>query len=153
MQRYGKGITAGFMATVVLSIVMVVKSAGGMLPALNVPALLSSILDAPGVPAVGWIAHFIIGSVIWGLLFAAFSRYIRGPSWLKGVKFATGAWLMMMLFIMPVAGTGYFGMALGIGIPVATLVLHWIYGVVLGLTYTLEMRTAIYRRRRYARQC
>jgi len=148
MQRYGKGMTAGFAATVVLSIVMVAKNAGGMLPALNVPALLSSILDAPGVPVVGWIAHFIIGSVIWGLLFAAFSRHIRGPYWLKGVKFATGAWLMMMLFIMPVAGAGHFGMALGISVPVATLILHWIYGLV--LTYTLKMRAGVYRRRRYA---
>jgi hypothetical protein len=152
MERYCKGVTAGFVATVVLSIVMVAKSAAGMLPDLNVPAMLSSILDAPGVPAVGWIAHFVIGAVIWGLLFTAFSRKMRGPFWLRGVKFATWAWLMMMLFIMPVAGAGYFGLALGYDVLVATLVLHWIYGFTLGLTYALEMRTTVYRHQSYDHQ-
>lgn len=142
MERYSRGMTAVFLATVVLSIIMIAKSLGGLLPALSVPGMLSAILLMPGVPVVGWIAHFLIGTILWGLLFAAFGNELTGPWWLRGAKFATGAWLLMMVFIMPVAGAGFFAMNLGFDVLVATLVLHWIYGVTLGLVYAAELRGA-----------
>ena len=36
---------------------------------------------------------------------------------------------------MPMAGAGFFGSQLGMMAPLATLVMHWIYGAVLGGVY------------------
>ena len=41
----------------------------------------------------------------------------------------------MMLAVMPMAGAGFFGMNLGMVAPIMTLVLHVIYGAVLGGVY------------------
>ena len=44
-------------------------------------------------------------------------------------------WLVMMLVLMPMAGAGLFGLRLGTMAPLMTLVLHLIFGIVLGWTY------------------
>jgi hypothetical protein len=41
----------------------------------------------------------------------------------------------MMVAMMPMAGAGLFGVELGLMAPVANLMLHWIYGAVLGGAY------------------
>jgi len=41
----------------------------------------------------------------------------------------------MMIMVMPIAGAGLFGIHLGMGAPIATLVLHWVFGAVLGAVY------------------
>lgn len=135
-----KGIYAGFIATIALSVLMVLKALMGMLPKMNAIKMLASMahgyLGTPIVPLVGWLLHFIIGSVVWGILFALV--YDRIPAHTppgKGLLFGTAAWLLMMNMIMPMAGAGLFGLHLGIGAPIATLVLHWIYGIVLGMVY------------------
>jgi hypothetical protein len=142
MQNLWKGIVAGFAATIVLSLLMLIKSAMGLMPELNVIAMLTRLMGASS-PAAGWIAHFAIGTVLWGGLFAWLDPQISGQShWLKGVIFATGAWLLMMIFVMPGAGAGFFGLNLGIMAAVMTLVLHIVFGAVLGGVYGLERPAA-----------
>jgi len=63
MNRYGAGVGAGFAATIVLSAMMVLKAMAGIMPEVNVIALLSTMLGEPGMPLIGWIAHFAIGTV------------------------------------------------------------------------------------------
>ena len=133
-----KGVVAGFAATVVLSALMVMKSLMGLMPELNTVAMLTNMMGASS-PVMGWIAHFVIGAVIWGGLFALLNANIPGGSqWLKGTIFGVGAWLVMMIAVMPMAGAGFFGMVLGMMAPVMTLVLHIIFGVVLGGVYGVE---------------
>lgn len=134
MNNIGKGLIAGFVATVVLSALMLMKSAMGLMPQLDTVAMLSSMMG--GGPTLGWLAHFMIGTVAWGGLFALTEQYLPGPSlWVKGIVLAVGAWLMMMIAVMPMAGAGFFGMNLGMVAPVMTLMLHVIFGAVLGGTY------------------
>lgn len=140
MDNIGKGIVAGFIATVVLSILMLMKSAMGMLPALNAiqmqTQMLHSFMGTPAAPVVGWISHFIIGTVFWGGLFGAFNHLVPGKNELaKGVVFSVAAWLLMMFIVMPMAGAGFFGLNIGVMAPVATLVLHLIFGAVMGYSY------------------
>jgi hypothetical protein len=56
---------------------------------------------------------------------------------LRGVIFAVGAWLLMMIVMMLMAGAGLFGLGLSMMTPVATLVLHIVFGLVLGGVYGL----------------
>ncbi len=131
--HFGRGLLAGLAATIVLSGIMLMKQAMGVMPHLNAIAMISHMLGAP--LAVGWIMHFMIGTVLWGLLYAWLNPLLAGPQWLRGAEFATGAWLVMMIMLMPMAGAGAFGLKMGMMAPVATLMLHWVYGIVLGWVY------------------
>jgi hypothetical protein len=47
----------------------------------------------------------MIGAVIWGGAFALLEpRLPGGDFWVKGVVFGVGAWLIMMVAMMPMAG-------------------------------------------------
>ncbi len=132
-----KGMVAGFAATVVLSALMVMKTMMGVMPELDIIAMLSKMMGASF--AMGWITHLMIGTVVWGGLFVWLAPYLPGGShWFKGVIFGVGAWLMMMLAVMPMAGAGLFGMNFGMMAPVMTLVLHIIFGAILGGVYGAE---------------
>lgn len=133
MNTYAAGAMAGLVATVVLSLIMMMKAAMGLMPELDVIAMLAGMMG--GSEAIGWIAHFAIG-VMWGLLFAAIAPTLPGDShWVKGALFLLGPWLVMMVVLMPMAGAGLFGMNMGIMAPIMTLVLHLIFGAVMGATY------------------
>ncbi|EML5470854.1 hypothetical protein RSM50_003503 [Pseudomonas aeruginosa] len=140
MNRYVRSMTAGFVATVALSLLMLMKGAMGLMPALNPITMLTDMAHAqmgmPASPMVGWVAHFMIGTVVWGILFALLFDKLPGRSALvKGMSFSVLAWLMMMIVPMPMAGAGLFGLALGMMAPVMTLMMHLIWGAVLGYTY------------------
>ncbi len=134
MNKIVAGAVAGFAATVVLSAMMAAKAMMGIMPELDVIAMLGAMMGAPAV--MGWIGHFMIGTLAWGIGFAVLYGLIPGGSAMaKGVVFGVAAWLGMMVMVMPMAGAGLFGMAMGIMAPLMTLVLHVIFGAVLGLVY------------------
>lgn len=128
--HFGRGILAGLVATAVLSAIMIMKQAMGLMPQLSPIAMISGMLHAP--VAVGWVMHLMIGIILWGVLYAILSPLLPGRPWQRGAEFATGAWLVMMIMLMPMAGAGAFGLKIGMMAPIATLMLHWIYGAVLG---------------------
>src|SRR5215467_5607633 len=115
----GRGIVAGFVATVVLSAMMLMKQSMGLMPGLDPIGMITSMAGASSL-AIGWIGHLVIGTIFWGIGFAIVSPYLPGPHWLRGAIFATGAWLMMMIVMMPIAGAGLFGQRLGMMTPVVT---------------------------------
>jgi uncharacterized membrane protein YagU involved in acid resistance len=133
------GLVAGFIATVVLSIFMIVKSSVGLMPQLNPIGDIVHVADRlTGVTLAlpsGWIGHFVLGTVAWGIIYAALQASLPGTPAVKGLIFGALAWLAMMIIFMPLAGNGLFALSLGPQATVATLVLHLIYGVVLGVAY------------------
>lgn len=131
MKKITAGLGAGFIATAVLSAIMLMKAMMGLMPELDVIAMLSAMMGAPA--AVGWLAHFMIGTLAWGGGFALLYDHIPGDNAAtRGIGFGVAAWLAMMVMVMPMAGAGMFGLALGMMAPVMTLVLHIIFGAVLG---------------------
>ena len=134
MKNLTAGFIAGCLATIVLSVLMIAKNMMGVMPALDVIHMLAGMMGMP--TAAGWIGHFAIGTIAWGGGFAILYNHIPGESALvKGIVFGIGAWLAMMIVVMPMAGAGFFGMNLGIMASMMTLVLHVIFGAVLGLAY------------------
>ncbi|MDE2307173.1 MAG: hypothetical protein KGJ97_02645 [Xanthomonadaceae bacterium] len=147
MNTYVRAMIAGFVATVVLSILMFIKSMMGVMPGLDVVHMLSGMahqmMGMPDSPMVGWVMHFMIGTVVWGVLFALLFKVLPGSGAVaKGVAFGVLAWLLMMLIPMPMAGAGLFGMHMGMMAPAMTLVLHLIWGAVLGATFGALGRSA-----------
>ena len=126
-----KALFAGFVATIALSAVMLAKGMMGLMPQLDVIKMLSGMMTSG--PAMGWMAHFFIGTFVWGIAYALLYNVLPSKTpWLKGIIFGIGAWLMMMIIVMPMAGVGAFGLDLGIMAPMMTLLLHMMYGAILG---------------------
>lgn len=129
-----KGVVAGFTATVVLSALMVMKQAMGLMPELDIAQMLTAMLGLPSI-AVGWMMHFVIGTVVWGGLFAIIAPRFHLGNVAGGIAFGVAAWLMMMVAIMPMAGAGLFGLQMGILAPIMTFMLHVVFGAVLGWVF------------------
>ncbi len=132
-----KGMISGLVATLVLSGLLLLKSTMNLVPELSIIQLLVN-LGSIGVGSA-WVDHFIVGVIIWGLLFAAYESVAEQPASypLKGIIFGILAWLIMMVTFMPLTKGGFFGAKLGPMAAFVTLFYHVIYGVVLGTTYGL----------------
>ena len=136
MKSFPKAIVAGLVATTVLSLLFVMKDAMGIMPQLDLPKMIAGMMGMPDAPMAGWAVHFFIGVVVYGAALALLDEHLPGDSKMgHGVLLATAGWLMMMVVLMPMAGAGLFGLKLGISAPIMTLVLHLIFGAVLGAYY------------------
>ncbi|WP_423821739.1 DUF6789 family protein [Salinisphaera sp. SPP-AMP-43] len=130
----GKAVAAGFMASMVLAGCMLGQTLAQVWPDLDWIELIQRLTGEPR--ALGWLGHFVIGSLIWGLGFAALYRLLPGHNGLlKGLAFGVLAWVGMMLLFFPVAGGGFFGVAIGWPATLATFGAHLLYGGVLGMCY------------------
>ncbi|MEL7799409.1 DUF6789 family protein [Idiomarina loihiensis] len=124
---------AAFVATIVLSILMLIKSSMGVMPDLNVIKMLAGQMNSSA--GMGWVAHFVIGTIGYGVGFAVLSKVITDKKpILLGIILGILGWLVMMVVLMPMMGQGAFaiGMESGPKPAIATLVLHIIFGFVLG---------------------
>ena len=135
-----KGIIAGLIGTLVLTGLMMAKKSMGVMPSLDPVHMLSSMVAEKMSMeinlTIGWILHFIIGSVAWGVAFAVFNGLLPSRSQvIKGITLGLAAWLLMMIGPMPMSGAGLFGLSLGIMAPLITLILHIIFGAVMGLVF------------------
>jgi len=128
-----KGGIAGLIATIVLSAMMMMKAKMGLMPELDIITMLASKMG--GNAMMGWVAHFMIGIVGYGAGFAIIKGMLPGGYLVKGIIIGVLGWLMMMLVVMPMMGMELFAMNLGMMAPVMTLMLHVIFGAVLGLTF------------------
>ncbi|GHB05048.1 hypothetical protein GCM10009069_29490 [Algimonas arctica] len=133
-----KGMIAGFVGTAVMSAMMVLKSMMGIVPELDPVAMLAGMFGGP--MALGWVMHFVIGTVAWGGGYALLYKILPSDSSvIKGITFALAAWMVMMIVVMPMAGKGSFGMEIGIIAPIMTMMLHVIFGAVMGLTFSKQI--------------
>lgn len=135
MSRVQKGLVAGFAATVAVSLLEVANTLLGPW-ASSFPRLLSVMAGTPDLPAVGWLAHFVAGTVVLGPLFAILCpRLPTDTPETKGIVFAVGAFIVMGLTIAPLTGAGVFGMRAGFGTLAWMILTHAVFGVVLGNVY------------------
>jgi hypothetical protein len=132
-----KGLEAGFIATILLSIILFAQQALGFMPSFNLIDVLMISAGTPGQPLLAWALHFVVGVGLWGAGFAAFSPHLPGPHWLRGLIFGAFTWLAMMVAFLPSAGMPMFAAGTGLSIPLYTLALSLFYGLVLGESYHL----------------
>jgi hypothetical protein len=134
----GKGMIAGFGATIVVSILLLLKDVSGIVPQFDLIGMLGQMVGSAS-PLVGWITHFVIGTIVWGLLFAGLDSHLERfegyGELMRGAFFGVLIYLVMMMFLMPILSLGFFGMKLGIAVPLLALVYNIIYGLVLGAIY------------------
>lgn len=136
----GEGLFAGLVATGAVSALMLVNARFGVVTQPDTIRILGEIsgtyLGLGSGPATGWMLHVLIGTLLWGTLFALLAaRLPFGGFWAKGLVFGVLAWLLMMLVVMPLGGAGWFALNVGVGAAITQLVLHLAYGLGLGLVY------------------
>jgi hypothetical protein len=137
-------ISAGFVATVAMTVVLLgsylVMRAVGAAQTSGVQLWFwalthNSVVDfTTGSPYLLVALHFCFG-IAWAVVYAAWAEpRLTGPGWRRGLVFSLLPWLGSVLVFLPLVGGGPFGLALGAGpLPVlGNLVLHLVYGVVLG---------------------
>lgn len=137
----GRAIGAGFVATLVMTMLIYVAPLMGM-PHMDIAAMLGSLMNGGQMPAVQsgpwWIgmgAHLMMGTLLFPLLYA-FVVYglLPGKPWARGLTWGIVLWVLMMVMVMPMMGKGFFAsdtphpflFAMG------TLIGHLIYGAILG---------------------
>lgn len=138
--RLGRGMLAGLVATLVISLFMILRLSAEIMPWYNIVEIMNltaqSVLGTPNSILVGWLIHFVVGTLIWGTLFALLAPYLPGGTDARrGLVFGLGAWLVVMITVFPLAGSGMFGMGFGLIAPISTLLGHIVFGLVLGATY------------------
>lgn len=132
-----KAILGGFVATLVMTMMMYVTPMMGM-PKMDIAAILGSMMSktmpAPmsGPWLMGMMLHFINGTIIFPLIFFfLLFRILPGAPWLKGVTW--GLILLAQLMVMPMMGMGIFsGNAPNAMMSMGSLMRHIIYGAILG---------------------
>ncbi len=128
----GRAVLAGLAGTAAMTMLMLLAPRMGM-PPMNIGAMLGSVMG--GNVALGWMAHFMIGTILalgYALVFAA---RIPGAPAVRGAIYSLLPWLMAQLVVMPMMGMGLFsGSMLAAG---GSLMGHLVYGAVAGQVYGL----------------
>jgi hypothetical protein len=80
---------------------------------------------------------YILGGVLWALLYTVVEPRLGGSPVKRGVLFAMLPCLVSLVVVMPALGAGFLGLALGAGpLPaIGNVLLHVVYGAILGIVY------------------
>lgn len=128
--KLGRAIVAGIIGTAVMTAVgLWVAPLMGM-PAMNPAEMLAEPMG--GSMALGWIAHFMIGTIL-ALIYAVVAPWLPGAPALRGALYGIAPFLVAQIVVVPMMGMPVFSgsvvMAMG------SLIGHLIYGAVVGGIY------------------
>jgi Family of unknown function (DUF6789) len=133
-KRFWPGFRAGVLATIAMSIVMIVGTVSGIspmpkpIPVAIVATILGAALPKPALIALGATTHLLYGGTFGGVL-----ALITTPVTVrKGLLLGIVLWAAMQVLWLPFLGWGMFGSAVTPKIAGATLLLHLIYGGAVG---------------------
>lgn len=138
--KFGNAVLAGFIATIVMTIVIFLAPMMG-LPKMNIPKMLSGMLGVSVV--IGWIMHFMIGLIFAFVYVYWFNSTVHinskaGKGLIYGVVVLVFAMIMMFLMtrVMPLPQ----GMMGNMGLMIlGALIGHLVYGLFVGLVVPLNV--------------
>jgi uncharacterized membrane protein YagU involved in acid resistance len=134
----GRAVAAGLIATASMTALLLIEPAVG-LPEIAIGQLLSTSLSVTTAhlsigPAMGWVAHFLIG-VAWALAYAGIVLpRLPGSPLVRGLLYGALVFLLAQALLLPLVGAGFFSR----GDPsmlAGGLLGHLVYGGVLGWIY------------------
>ena len=133
MIKLKQGLLGGIIATVVMTMLMLVAPMMGM-PDMKIGNMMAGFM---GIPVwLGWAMHLMIG-IVWTMVyvFLVKDRLTLSPA-IKGMLFALLPWILMQLMVMPMMGMGVFSANAPnpVMMVVGTMMGHLVYGLVLGLS-------------------
>lgn len=131
--QLGNALFIGLVATLVMSTLMIIYRVSRRAP-LNLPLLLGKFaysnkkLSDKNAMRIGILLHLLVGS-LWG---AVYWFTVPIKTVFSGLLFSTIPWFLMMVLVLPILGQGFFGGKVSKYIPEVYLILHAIYGLMLG---------------------
>jgi uncharacterized protein DUF6789 len=147
----GDSIVSGFLATIAMSVAMAgafglsraIENRNGTTVerwfwALTHNPVIDTTQDAI-VLAIG--VNLLMG-LVWAILYGFDAEpRLNGSGWRKGMLFSLGPWLLSIVAFFPIMDGGIFGKDIHAGpLPVlGNLILHLIYGAVLGSIYAIDL--------------
>jgi hypothetical protein len=148
---FDASIASGFVATIVMSITMAAgfglaraigDSQGGTLARWFDALASNDLVDRIGDGvAIGLVLNLVLG-LVWALIYARFFvQRLPGAGWQRGMLFSLIPWLLSLLVFFPMTGLGLFGGEMDAGpLPaIGNLILHLVYGAVLGTLYRADV--------------
>ena len=69
------------------------------------------------------------------LAMALLAPVLPGDYWMKGTIIGAIGWMIGMMTLMPAAGKGFFGLKIGPSAPIMAMMMHLVFGAMLGLLY------------------
>lgn len=136
---YGRAVLAGIAGTAVMTIVAAWVAPMMGMPPMNPAEMLAGSMG--GSLALGWIAHFMIGTIL-ALIYAAVAPALPGPPAARGALYGIAPFLVAQIVVMPMMGMPFFSgsMVMAMG----SLIGHLIYGAIVGAVYgPVPVRTAV----------
>ncbi len=132
-----RAVAAGLAGTLVMTMVMLMAPLMGM-PSMPIGKMLAGFMGIPA--AIGWIAHFMIGTVLALIYVFVFSSRLPGNSWVRGALYGLLPWLLSQVMVNPMMGAGIFASntAAPVMMVMGSLLGHLIYGAVVGGIYGSE---------------
>lgn len=140
--RLREGFGYGVVATIAMSVLMLLAVVSEMSPMPQpIPKAVVAQLFGSGIPKPMLMALAVGLHLGYGGLFGAILARVARPVTIgKGLALGVGLWVLMQVTFLPFLGWGLFGTAITPKIAVATLVLHLVYGGVLG--WALDRNTS-----------
>lgn len=132
--RFLTGFGWGVVATVAMSAFMLIGTKAGLspmpkpIPAAMIGKLGGAALPKPAMMGLAALAHLTYGG-FWGGVLAV---RVRPVTVTAGLALGLGLWLLMQVAVLPFLGWGLFGASVTPAIAGATLLLHLVYGGLLG---------------------
>ena len=126
----GRAVLAGIIATAVMTVVSVVVTPTMGMPKMNPAEMLAGRMG--GNMALGWTAHFMIGTTL-ALIYAAVAAAFPGPPPVRGALYGVAPWLLAQVAVMPMMGMGFFSGSMTMA--GGSLAGHLIYGATVGAVY------------------
>jgi hypothetical protein len=128
--HWSKAVVAGLIGTVAITVVGVWIGPLMGIPPMNPAEMLAGVMG--GVMLLGWIAHFMIGTIL-AVIYALVAAKLPGPPVARGALYGLAPWLVAQVMVMPIMGMPLFsGSAV---MAVGSLLGHLVYGAVIGGIY------------------
>lgn len=128
--HWSRAILAGVAGTAAMTAVGVWMAPMMGMPPMNPAAMLAGAMG--GNVVLGWMGHFMIGSVL-ALIYAAVAGRLPGAPWFRGALFSLAPWLMAQVAVIPMMGMPIFSGSLRLAM--GSLLGHLVYGAVVGAIY------------------
>lgn len=137
----GRAILAGFVATMAMTMLIYMAPKMGM-PNMDIAGMLGSMLNGGQPPSamsgpwwVGMLIHFMMGTVLFPLLYAyVVYGLLSGKPLVRGLIWGVILWAMMQMGPLPMMGKGFFASSTPqpFLFVLGTLMGHLVYGAILG---------------------
>jgi len=133
-----RALFASMIATAVISALIYLNVRMALFPSFDLLHDIALFNDRIGLPATSqavWVTHVMVGVFVFGAIFAVLQPILPGRGTVQGMWFGFVLWLIMMVSFMPLAQHEIFARDLWPAFPVLALVLHLLYGGVLGMSH------------------